>query len=140
VIGTLQEKDLNSFAGYCIAYYSFLMEHHDNEEEIVFPAFTEPLGKDYFKELLHVHEIIMPALNRIRTISEATLKDVKQWDNETILKDLKDLRELLVPHFKIEEDTMKNNKLLEEKGFDEKKMAKVLHDIEKNNKKVKSNL
>jgi hypothetical protein len=118
--GVVAEGDRAGLAEFCARFTRFLHVHHDSEEEILFPKFTEVAlraGKPEFAAEVtswrHDHEKLLGSL---AAFDKAIVEFRAGGSLATLHRTASDVREILYTHL-----------LSEQTALDQKGLAKLLH-------------
>jgi Hemerythrin HHE cation binding domain len=88
--------------GYCKAFLRNIHEHHDHEDKVIFPLIRDKCPE--VEELDKDHKKLIPLLQELEDYCNSVLKDLSKWNAEYFLGIFKELQDLLLPHFAVEED------------------------------------
>ncbi|KAJ3290711.1 hypothetical protein HK104_006560 [Borealophlyctis nickersoniae] len=124
---TVQPPQLPSFLGYLDAYYINLHEHHDHEEEYIFPVLAPKFPSITEFESDHAHLVTL--MQKLKDICEPNDGkggyDIvkRKYDPDATVQVLKELQTFMVPHLAKEEEVVTVESL--KANFTEKEIAEV---------------
>jgi hemerythrin-like domain-containing protein len=108
------------FSNYCRAFVSVLDAHHQIEDLIIFPYFTDRLPGAPFKALTRQHQVIIPHLERIQEIlDQAKPDDQDKTGLFTILRSVEYINKIWHPHIRLEEQHLEIQKIADMLPFEE---------------------
>ncbi|KAK9321530.1 hypothetical protein V1517DRAFT_170889 [Lipomyces orientalis] len=116
------QTDLCNFLGYCEAWCTSLLAHHDTEEHIMFPYLQRKLD---FAEEVEQHKKIHDALDAFVEQIRLAKKDSAAFDPARMMQILKDAEDNLMAHLHQEIDDLAPDRLKVFSGEELDEMMKL---------------
>ncbi|QRV98274.1 Hemerythrin HHE cation binding domain [Ceratobasidium sp. AG-Ba] len=105
------KKDLPSFLKYCSALVETVHEHHTTEEEIIFPALEEKLGKGSMESNVNQHHDFMPKFDLWSDLIKSISVGKTEYNAEEFVSSMKDATDVLVIHLRDEIPSLESTRL-----------------------------
>ncbi|KXN85853.1 hypothetical protein AN958_10751 [Leucoagaricus sp. SymC.cos] len=121
------ENDLPNFLGYCQAWATSIIVHHDSEEEIVFPFLNEKMDFASEKE---AHEIIHKGISDLGTALLEAKADPSKFSAQKIKQQIEQLQGPLYQHLDAEVKHIKSSEL-KQAGFGDAELKDLNHRLDK---------
>ncbi|QRV84209.1 Hemerythrin HHE cation binding domain [Ceratobasidium sp. AG-Ba] len=109
----VEDKEVPVFMKYCSTVVELIHEHHATEEDVVFPALEEKLGKGSMESNVTQHEDFMPKFDQWSELLKSILAGKTQYDADRFIRLMREGTDVLVIHLQDEIPTLDSNKLRE---------------------------
>ncbi|KAF5359578.1 hypothetical protein D9756_003160 [Leucocoprinus leucothites] len=119
--------DLPNFLGYCQAWVSSIISHHDSEEEMVFPFLNEKMDFAPEKE---AHEVIHKSLSDLEAVLLEAKADTTKFNPSQLKEQLEQMRDTLFSHLDEEVEHIKAE-VLKTSGFGEAELKDLNQKLDK---------
>ncbi|QRV98276.1 Hemerythrin HHE cation binding domain [Ceratobasidium sp. AG-Ba] len=104
---------LRAVIQYCSTVVELIHEHHATEEDVVFPALEEKMGKGSMESNVTQHEDFMPKFDQWTELVKSILAGKAEYEADGFIRLMREGTDMLIVHLRDEIPTLDSNKLRE---------------------------